>query len=54
MLSLRSIFSPQNNSLWRDKMLRKLSMTGDWVAIPREMLRCALHDVLQQATRKLK
>jgi hypothetical protein len=27
MLSLRSIFSPSNDSFRRDKMLRKLSMT---------------------------
>jgi hypothetical protein len=29
MLSLRSIFSPLNDLIQREKMLRKLSMTGE-------------------------
>jgi hypothetical protein len=28
MLSLRSIFSPPDDSFWQEKMLRKLSMTA--------------------------
>jgi hypothetical protein len=34
MLSLRSILSPLNDLLWRDKMLRKLSMTGGVLLLP--------------------
>jgi hypothetical protein len=38
MLSLRSILSPLNDLFWRDKMLRKLSMTGGILLLPYPLL----------------